>query len=369
MRDFESGVHPPKVLEGGEQQRRSDQQHGRESHFSDDEAAERPLARRGRSARVLLQGVVHVGPRRVPRGHESEAHANANGSREREQEGDAVDVNLVRARQRGSGIAREEFGEPGCQDRAAGAARERQQHVLGQELPENAGAPGAERGTDRNLALPGGAACEQEVRDVGTRNQQDEAHRAEHHEHLRAGVADDLVFQRDQGDTREVNRRALQRQRNARQLGDRLLARDAGREPRIHGVRMNAVLQDRRREHHRHDEIHRALKGKTPRENSDDRRGSAFHADRAADDVGRAAETLLPEGVADEQHVASTRRLRLAAERASRDRLDSEEREEIGCDLQRRPSIGRLVDRHGQAWIVDQRGVARPQGSGAVVGE
>ncbi len=65
------------------------------------------------------------------------------------------------------------------------SAGERQQDALGQQLPQQAAAAGANRHPNRHLARPRGAARQLEIGDVGTRDEEQERDRAE--EQLQAG--------------------------------------------------------------------------------------------------------------------------------------------------------------------------------------
>ena len=60
---------------------------------------------------------------------------------------------------------------------ADGAADERQHQALGQELPRDLDPRRAERRPHRHLALPRGAAREEQIGDVGAGDEQQEAHR------------------------------------------------------------------------------------------------------------------------------------------------------------------------------------------------
>ncbi len=59
---------------------------------------------------------------------------------------------------------------------------QRNQHALGEQLPDDAAASGAERGANRDLALTHRRARQQQVGDVGARDQQHQADRAHHRE-------------------------------------------------------------------------------------------------------------------------------------------------------------------------------------------
>ena len=76
------------------------------------------------------------------------------------------------------------------------AADDRQQHALGHELAQQPAAAGAERGAHRELAMPRLGARQQQVGEVGARDQQHERHRRLQHPDGAAGAADDLLLHR-----------------------------------------------------------------------------------------------------------------------------------------------------------------------------
>ena len=81
-------------------------------------------------------------------------------------------------------------------------AHHREQHALGEELPDQAAAAGADRRADRDLALAHGRAREQQARDVGAGDHQQERRRAEQREQRRTEEADDLGRERDRARAR-----------------------------------------------------------------------------------------------------------------------------------------------------------------------
>ena len=85
-------------------------------------------------------------------------------------------------------------------DQPGGAAEQAEQHALGQQLADESLPARAERRADRDFLLPAGRAREQQIGDVGARDQQHERHRAEHDEHRDADVADDGLDERDDVD-------------------------------------------------------------------------------------------------------------------------------------------------------------------------
>ena len=101
----------------------------------------------------------------------------------------SVDGDLVeraaakRARARRAPWTRE-HREQHAGDRPAGA----QQGALGQQLPDDASAAGAEDRAQRQLALPGDRPRQQQVRDVRAGDQQHEADRRQQHVAARRGT-------------------------------------------------------------------------------------------------------------------------------------------------------------------------------------
>ena len=109
---------------------------------------------------------------------------------------DARDVARIEREQRSNA--------DGAEHEAECAARERQHDALGEQLADDTRAARAERRADRNLVPADVGAHEQQVGDVGTRNQQDEADGPGQDQERRSDVADDDVLQRLNG---EINLR------------------------------------------------------------------------------------------------------------------------------------------------------------------
>jgi hypothetical protein len=94
-------------------------------------------------------------------------------------------------------------------------AEQGEDQTLGEELPDDAPAIRAERGPNGNLALSGRAARQQQVRDVGARNQEHERDRAREDEKGGPVLARQLFVERN--DARApacVARRKLRRERS-----------------------------------------------------------------------------------------------------------------------------------------------------------
>ena len=96
---------------------------------------------------------------------------------------------------RRAGERDEEPGRPIGEEETRGAAQQREHERLGDDLPHQPGAAGAERGADGELASPRGRAAEHQVRQVGAGDEQDEADRAGQHRERALDAADHLVPQ------------------------------------------------------------------------------------------------------------------------------------------------------------------------------
>ena len=152
-----------------------------------------------RAARGFLQGVADVGPRIEPGRRETEEHRRRNRDPHREDE--HPDVQLAgetprRVQQIRRGQREQPSDAPRRDDDAERAAGEREHRALRQQLADDAPAPGAERLAYRHLACARSAARQQQVRDVGARDQQHEDDRAHEHQQRRRRVAGVDVPQR-----------------------------------------------------------------------------------------------------------------------------------------------------------------------------
>jgi hypothetical protein len=264
-------------------------------------------------------------------------------------------MDFIGARNGAGGASRQQFRQPRGQQRAENPAGRGQHQALGEELADHAHPARPERRADGDLALPRGAAREQQVGDIGTGDQQNEAHRAEHHEHRRLRVADDFLAERHERGAREMRQAVLRGNRDARDLGDRLFPRDAGCKPRVDVERMVRGPERLRIQRHRHDQIGPAHEPKRRRQDAEDGGGAPFDADDPSHHVGRPGESLLPDLRADQDDVAVAGLLRLTREDASGGRRHAEEREKLRRHANRAEPhrAAPLLDGERQPRIVD----------------
>src|SRR5262245_7975287 len=87
------------------------------------------------------------------------------------------------------------------EEQSESCAREREQNAFGQKLPDQSGPARAQRQPHPDLVAPGGAARQEQVRDVGAGNQQDDAHDGHENEQRRSiSLAETLETFRERHD-------------------------------------------------------------------------------------------------------------------------------------------------------------------------
>ncbi len=179
------------------QQRRTGQQQQGERQFTRDQRRAQAILHAAHSGApaAFLQDALEVALDRSKRRSRTRQQRAEDRGAEREEQDAAVEASLLQARDPRRAQADERVDPPRC-DRQAGGGRHTSNHeALHQQLPEDPSAAGAKRGADRDLSHPGGAACQQQVRHVGARDQEDDDDRAEKNEEPRPVIADELLHQ------------------------------------------------------------------------------------------------------------------------------------------------------------------------------
>ena len=367
----EAGVDAPEARDGAEHEAGADEEDERGRHLDDDEDALGAAARP--HATAAPQRVVEVGAAREEHRHEAEEEPGGERDRHRHGEDAPVDADGGGARK----IERQEREDgaraPGGDEEPEPAAEEREEKALGEELPEEPLAPGAEGDADRELAGPAARAREEEVGHVGAGDEEDERDRAEEDEEERPHVSDHRVGERHQaraGALVGVGIGEGETARDAVEVGLRLRDRHAGSQPpdAVDAEAGAAVLQERvlpLPDRHvdvaalevPHDEV------EARRQDADDGEVLAVEEEAAADDVGIAAELALPEAGADQDHRRRARPVLVGGEVAPEHRLDAEHAEEVRRDELALEAL-RLADA-GQAEALHAR--HRHRGEAAVL--
>ncbi len=279
---------------------------------------------------------MEIGPPGANRGQRAGKDPGDDGDREREQHHARVDRDLVGARHL-AGQQRRGGGKRGASEQEPDdPAGDRQRQRFDDELLEHAAAAGAERRTNRQLLAPAERSGEQQVADVGARDQQHEDDRAQQHAQRRSHLADDQLLQRNDGRTPAgvlLRILTLQLQRDVRHLRFRPREVDTGFHAGDHRIvvvvahRPIGVLEgDRHPQIAVGDAPGRHRKG--GRHHTDDGVRLAVERERAADGVGRAAEMALPESGAEHHDMAAPRRVLFREEHAAEKRLGANGLEE-----------------------------------------
>ena len=207
---IEAGFDGAESDEAADQQRGAHEQHDRQRRFDDHERRTDPLVTHtgAGAAAGLLERRDEIGLGGVQRRKQTEHDSRQNRERHREDHDAPVERrnhdpaaigrrdarNVAGHQQQQTANARCAKGE------AEHASRAGQQHALGQQLTDNASATGADRGSDRELALPARRSREQQVGHVAARDQQHQRDRAEQHQQRRSHVARRRLAHRHDGD-------------------------------------------------------------------------------------------------------------------------------------------------------------------------
>ena len=261
------------------------------------------------------------------------------------------DVDLADARHLAAQDGDDETDAEARDRESRGAAEEREQGRLGEELAHDAAAARAEGRADRELLAAAERPGQHEVGHVRARDQEDEAHRAEQHEQRRPHIADEVLVQRD-------DRRP-----------PALVVRGVlGRKPRGDGVHLRPCAGDARAglQAREHQEVvdpadgpffgregegnpEPAVLGETApgREHADHGVLLAVGDEVAPDRSGVRAETRLPEFFREDRH-AMAGLVVAGCEEPSGERAYAEDGEEVGRDVRRRDRfrLSRTGQRH-----------------------
>jgi hypothetical protein len=215
-------------------------------------------------------------------------------------------------------------------------------------LPDEPPAARAERGAHGQLALARAGAHQQQVGDVGARDEQHEADRAEQDDEVGLGAAREGVGER-LGEGRapavRVGVECARALGHGAHLGVGLPDRDAGAH-QAHDLQevVAAVLRVLRVEGHRRPDL-AGVQGELELvgHDADDRARAVVDADGAADDVGVGAEALAPEAVLDEDDGVGAGPALLLAEGAAALGARGEHAEERGRDARAGDALGLLA--------------------------
>ena len=179
-RGLEAGVRALQLQEAPHEERRADEEDQRERDLSDDEHVACPCARAAAPRPApLAHGRAQVRLRDLPRRREAEQHARERRDRDRVDQRRPVDAELDQVGHVVGGHAcRDERDADFREDDAQRDRHEAQHERLGEQLPREAPARGAEGRPQGHLARARRGAGQQQVGDVRAGDQQDQRHGA-----------------------------------------------------------------------------------------------------------------------------------------------------------------------------------------------
>ena len=350
----EPRVDPLDLGEAADHQPGADQEHERQRDLQHDErAAQLVAAHAAGVASPVAQRVNQVaGDRPQRRGEPEQDRGDRRSSRGVQERGE-VDGRPVDARQVAGTQRRDEPDALPRQEHAEHGARPGEHGALDQHLRDDAAAAAADRRPHRDLASTLGRPDQQQVRDVGARDQQHEPDGAKEGEQGGPRVVHDVTVQSVHSDLqvlRLVERVDLAEPRGNRvHLLLRLFQRDAVTQPRDHRQpgRVPREVGDVARQHApgidvgRHRRVRRQVDPERRRQDAHHDRTPAIHLDRAADHVPIAAEPPLPQPVAQHhlarwqvgigvrEHLGIDRDRVVASEGPTDERPDAEQLEQV----------------------------------------
>jgi hypothetical protein len=309
----EAGVDVSQQREAPDQQPRPGEQHHRERDLADHERRAQADARPAQdAAAALAQRLRRRAPAHLERGQRAEEQAGRERDERRERQHAAVDPDLGQARHALRLERQQRVDQAPGEERAERAAYQREQQALGEQLAHDAAAARPERRAQRELALARADAREQQVRDVHARHEQHQPDRAEQHEQRLAGVADERLAEagRRPADALVLARVLLGEAGGDRghllaRCGDRRAGRETGHDVQVPGAA--AVGAEELVVRERPPDLGAFGVAEARRGDADHGAGLAVDLHVLADDGGIAAEALLPQRVAEHDHVRAAR--------------------------------------------------------------
>ncbi len=197
VRGIEAQMNAHQAPETIEEQAGGDQDDDGERDFGDDQGiVGAMLGARIAGSAAFFQALREVATAGFERGSQAEKYCGENCGDEGESENGAAYVYFIEARKALWAELLQEFHAGIGEKNSSDAAGEREDQAFGEELAEQAGASGAERGANGDLALASGIAREKKAGDIGASNQENQGDRADEDHECRAHVADENVLQR-----------------------------------------------------------------------------------------------------------------------------------------------------------------------------
>ena len=188
--------------EAADQQTRADEQHQRDRKLAHGERRAQPPSpdTLGPASAAFFQMHAGIAARRVQRREDADENAADQRCGGGVREHLRVDGDVGQARQRSRRKRSQQVHAPGGEHQSRGAAKQRDDQALGEQLAQQPRTAGAERGANRQLAVARRRARQQQVRDIRARDEQDERDGAEQDEERPAHFANQFHVQRHEPD-------------------------------------------------------------------------------------------------------------------------------------------------------------------------
>ena len=276
--------------------------------------------------------------------------ASEQGDDQREHEHAPVEANRRKAREVRRCDQREDAQQRRGQYDADGAAHQAEQHGLGHQLPHEPPLAGAECGAHRHFLLTCDRPDEQQVRDVGARDQEHDAGRAEQNPQRLTRTLRQHLLQRH-GEEAVAIVRVVARHLAAELLeaGARLLAADALPQPADDDQKVAAARARIDGPGERNPRVHTPHLGVDRGRDADDGVRVAVDGQRRSDQRGAAAESALPQLLADDDHLRPARTVLVIREIPAGNRRSRERSEEAGARPGATQSLWRVAAGQRQA--------------------
>ncbi len=190
------------AVASNEQPGPSEEEHG-ERDLGGDEQPSQPLVAGGGPAgrpAAVFQSVVQVDTGSAKCGEHAEGKPRHDRHDGGKRQNPGVESYFRESRERSGAESPERRNAGVPEDQARGASRRGEHEALGEQLAYHAATIRADGRSDCDLLLPARRPREEQVRDVGTRREQDESHRGQEYAERNAHLAHDLLEERDGAD-------------------------------------------------------------------------------------------------------------------------------------------------------------------------
>ena len=194
----ESDVRGEERCKASHEETRADEKDAGKAHRHDDKDAlnAKPVRSRGRSRRLVTQGISRVAAIERRQRHQREKDRRREAHPTGEDQNADVDTELVQAGNTTGQDGRGRFDHPVCEGDPHGASGGGQQQRLTEQQLDESRPPRTERGPHGEFPRPARSPAQYQVRNVRTGDQQDKPHRGQEHQQRRLETAGDFPAKR-----------------------------------------------------------------------------------------------------------------------------------------------------------------------------